>query len=210
MFQAHADGTTSVCRVWRGALRTEAGQPMDIYVQTPLAGNLAAGGLIATDQGAFARANALGRAAALGRKASLRISYVGPVTACGIPLSAVVTAVTVKARKTHKKRGRITRISRPVVVSGAGTRCKIWNGSLKTRSGHTLRFAIETDLGSALYPDKPDVPADPAAARIVKFLKHDRALGRGVVTTVTYMGPIDACGRTLRNVVTDARQRFVR
>ena len=196
--------------MWRGALRTDAGRAMDIYAHPLLSGSLDAGGLLATDPTAFGRVKVLQRAAALRYRGPVRISYVGPVKACGLPLTGVVTAVTLKVRKTRKQRGRITRISRPVVVSGAGTRCKIWKGSLKTRSGRTLRFAIETDLGSALYPDKPNMPADPAAARIVKFLKHDRALGRGVVTTVTYMGPIEACGRKLKNVVTNARQRVVR
>jgi hypothetical protein len=208
--QPHADGTRSFCNVWRGALRTDAGRAMDIYVQSPLTGNLDAGGLLPTDPTAFGRVTALQHAAALRYRAPVRISYLGPVKACGLPLTGVVTAVTVKVRKTHKQRGRITRISRPVVVAGAGTRCKIWKGSLKTRSGRAFRFAIETDLGSPFYPHRPDMAADPAAARIVKFLKHDRALGRGVVTTVTYMGPIEACGRKLKNVVTNARQRFVR
>jgi hypothetical protein len=205
----HADGTTSYCRVWSGVLRTDAGETIDFSVQTPLAGDLQAGGLNPTDPTAFPRVKALQRAAALRRKAVVSIDYAGPVTACGKQLATVVTNVTVTPRKTHKTRGRITRISRPVVVSGAGTTCKIWNGSLKTKSGRTVRFTIETDLGTWLYPNDPTAPADPAAARIVKFLKHDKALGRGVITTITSMGPIDACGRTLRNVVTNARQRFV-
>jgi hypothetical protein len=204
----HADGTTSYCRTWPGTLRTDAGQTIDFVVETPLAGNLQAGGLNPTDPAAFKRYKALLRAAALRRRATVRIEY-GPVKACGKLLPTVVTSATVTPRKTHKKRGRITRISRPVVISGAGTTCKIWTGALKTRSGRTVKFTIETDLGSPFYPNNPNAPADPSAARIVKFLKHDKALGKGVVTTITSMGPINACGRTLRNVVTNARQRFV-
>jgi hypothetical protein len=62
----------------------------------------------------------------------------------------------------------------PDVESADGSSCKIWTGLLQTRSGRTAK------------------------------LRKAWATGKRAVTTITYRGPVYACGVVLPRVVTRA------
>jgi hypothetical protein len=171
-------------------------------VQTPLTGNLDTG-LTPTDRTAVTRARMLRQAALF--KAPVTMTYTGPVSVCGRPLEAVVTAAAVRfpspydTRPKVTKRGRVTRMSPPSVVSGYGSSCRIWRGSLDTPTGERVHFAVVTPLTGS-----PAQAADRRAVRTARTLRRARARGRRAVTTITVAGPVVACGKTLPRAVIKA------
>ena len=188
----------SRCTIWPGVLKTDAGPSVRFAVETPLAGSFDTG-LVPTDRTAVTRAKMLQQAAFF--KAPVTMTYTGPVRPCGYPLEAVVTAATVKFPSPYEtkpkvtKRGRITRMSRPSVVSGYGSSCRIWRGSFKATTGVRVGFAVQTELAGS-----PARAADRRAVRLARLLR--RAKGRGAATKITFAGPVIACGQTLNHVVT--------
>jgi hypothetical protein len=198
-------GSPTQCEMWPGILKTDAGPPLTFAVMTPLIGRLDTTGLQPADPEAFKQAKLLQRAYLFGARAPVTMTYTGPVNACGYPLEAVVTTATVafpSAYETKPKvtrRGRVTRLSGPSVVSGNGSTCQIWRGSIKTTSGVRMRFSVETRLAGA-----PRRPADRRAVKTVRTLRRALAKGRSAVTTITLVGSVIACGKRLGNVVTRA------
>jgi hypothetical protein len=197
------NGTSAQCEIWPGILKTDAGESLQFAVETPLRGSLDTE-LVPTDPAAFPMARMLRQAAVL--KAPVTMTYSGPVTACGYPLDAVVIDATVKFPSPYEtkpkvtKRGRVTRMSAPSVVSGYGSSCRVWRGSLTTTTGIRWSFAVETELTGS-----PARAADRSAVRLARLLR--RAKGRRAVTTITYAGSVIACGKTLKHVVTKATTR---
>ncbi len=193
----------SQCEIWPGVLKTDAGPSVKFAVETPLTGNLDTG-LVPTDRTAVTRAKMLQQAAFF--KAPVTMTYTGPVSACGYPLDAVVTDATVDFPSPYEtkpkvtKRGRITRMSRPSVVSGYGSSCRLWRGSLTTTTGVQWSFAVETELAGS-----PAHAVDRRAVKLARLLR--RAKGRRAVTRITFAGPVIACGQTLTHVVTKATTR---
>ena len=175
-----------VCEVWHGTMRTNAGQTIDFYVETPLTGDLQTTGLHPVDKTAAQRASALFQAWKLGRKAPAIITYRGPLTACGYQLGAVVTAVTVELPR-QRRTGRITRMSSGRMQSGG---CTEWTGQLKARSGQKVRFAV----------------VSPSVAKVLR-----RARKRRAITTITYVDTAGTpCDPRLRVVVVQARSARAR
>jgi hypothetical protein len=133
------------------------------------------------------------------------MTYTGPVNACGYVLDAVVTTATIafpspydtKPRVT--KRGRVTRMSGPSVVSGNGSTCDIWGGSIKTAHGDRMTFSVETPLTGS-----PPRAADRRAVNTATTLRRALAKGATAVATITFAGPVIACGKTLDRAVTNA------
>jgi hypothetical protein len=194
-------GPFPYCRVWPGRMKTDDGRTIDFSVATGLTGSLAGAGLKLADPAAFDRFRALHEAAGLGRRAVARITYIGPVSPCGRPLEAVVTAADVKVPQTKRTlRGRIQRILSPDVISADGSKCRTWTGWLINKAGKRIAFHLETVVsGFSLRPP------DPRARRIAKRLrKAQRTQAR---TTLTTSGPVYACGRVLSSVVTRASVR---
>jgi hypothetical protein len=115
----------------------------------------------------------------------------------------VVTDATAKFPSPYEtkpkvtKRGRVTRMSAPSVVSGNGSTCRLWRGSLTTTTGVRWSFAVATELTGS-----PAHAADPHAVKLARLLR--RAKGRRAVTRITFAGPVIACGKTLQRVVTKA------
>jgi hypothetical protein len=85
-------GTFSYCRYWNGTLTTDAGQKIDLFVETALSGSFDTE-FVPTDPTAFTMVKTLERANS--RKGSVAtISYVDSVLACGLTLTNVVTSAT--------------------------------------------------------------------------------------------------------------------
>jgi hypothetical protein len=92
VIRANPDGTTSYCRYWNGTLTTDAGQQIDLFVETGLSGSLDTE-LLPTDPTAFKMVHTLERARS--RKGSVAtISYADSVLACGLTLTNVVTSAS--------------------------------------------------------------------------------------------------------------------
>ena len=151
-------GPTSTCRMWPGILKTDAGPSLLFAVETPLAGNVNTTGLNPTDPAAFKLAKLLQSARIFGARAPVTMTYTGPVSACGYPLEAVVKTATIAfpspydTKPKTTRRGRVTRMSGPSVVSGNGSTCKIWRGSIRTTMGVRMRFSVETPLTGSPCP----------------------------------------------------------
>jgi hypothetical protein len=91
VIRASGDGT-SYCRYWNGTLTTDAGQKIDLFVETALSGSLDTA-LVPTDPRAIKMVQTLARARS--RKGSVAtISYVDSVLACGLTLTNVVTSAS--------------------------------------------------------------------------------------------------------------------
>ncbi len=188
--------TTQDCEAWEGALTTPSGQTIQFYLETRLAGSVETG-LKPTDQNAIRTHNMLVQAQADGKRAVATITYVESEVACGLPLTNVVTRASVvvqRASRGKTKSGRVAKVSRPTVLKANGASCEIWKGTAKTRPGATFSFAIESGLRNG-HPNQ-------RAVNIVKTLKRARAEKRRA--TITYAGPIEACGKILPHVVTGA------
>ncbi len=198
-------GPAGVCRMWPGILKTDAGPSLLFAVETPLAGDINTTGLNPTDPAAFPLAKLLQAAMLFGTRAPVTMTYTGPVKACGYPLEAVVKSATIafpspydtKGKTT--RRGRVTRMSGPSVVSGNGSTCKLWRGSIKTTVGERMRFSVETPLTGS-----PAHAADRRAVKNARTLRRALAKGRAAVARITVAGPVIACGKTLGHVVTRA------
>ena len=125
------------------------------------------------------------------------------MNACGYPLAAVVKTATIafpsayETKPKFTRRGRITRLSGPSVVSGNGATCQVWRGSMRTTSKVRMRFSIATRLTGT-----PPRPADRRAVKAVKTLRRARAKRR--TAAITFAGRVFACGERLGNVVTRA------
>ena len=199
------NGPTSTCQMWPGILKTDAGPSLLFAVETPMTGDLNTTGLKPADPAAFKLAKLLQSAWIFGARAPVTMTYTGPVNACGYPLEAVVKSATIAFPSPYDtnpkvtKRGRITRLSRPSVVSGNGSTCRIWRGSIKTTIGVRMRFSIVTRLTGS-----PPRAADRRAVKTVATLRRARARGRSAVTKIIVAGPVIACGKTLHHVVTRA------
>jgi hypothetical protein len=190
----------SKCEIWPGVLKTDAGPSVRFAVQTPLTGSFDTG-LVPADPTAVTRAKMLQQGAFF--KAPVTMTYTGPVRPCGYPLDAVVMDATVDFASPYEtkpkitKRGRITRMSAPSVVSGYGSSCRLWRGSLTTTTGVRWSFAVETELAGS-----PAHAVDRRAVKLARLLR--RAKGGRAVTTITFAGPVIACGQTLPRAVTRA------
>ena len=107
------------------------------------------------------------------------MTYTGPVNACGYPLEAVVKTATIAfpspydTKPKATRRGRVTRMSGPSVVSGNGSTCKIWRGSIRTTIGERMRFSVETPLTGS-----PARAADRRAVKTARTLRRALAKGR--------------------------------
>ena len=116
-------------------MKTDAGPSFQFAVQTPLIGDLATTGLKPADPEAVVLARMLQRAAFFGARAPVTMTYTAPVSVCGYPLDAVVTAATVtfpspyETKTKFTRRGRVTRMSAPTVITGNGSSCRIWRCS---------------------------------------------------------------------------------
>lgn len=199
------NGPTSTCQMWPGILKTDAGPSLLYAVVTPMTGDLNTTGLKPADPTAVKLAQLLESAWIFGARAPVTMTYTGPVDACGYRLEAVVKSATIAFPSPYDtnpkttRRGRVTRLSRPSVVSGNGSTCRIWRGSIKTTIGERMRFSIVTRLTGT-----PPRAADRRALKTVATLRRALARGRSAVTTITYAGPVIACGKALRRVVTRA------
>ena len=132
------------------------------------------------------------------------MTYTGPLRPCGYPLDNVVAAATVKFQSPYKpeknftRRGRVTQMSAPTVITGDGSSCRIWRGSFKPAVGRRFRFAVETPLTGS-----PPRPADRRAVKNAARLRRARA--RRARATITFAGPVIACGEQLKAAVTRVR-----
>jgi hypothetical protein len=193
----------TTCEMWPGILKPDAGPSLQFAVMTPLVGDLETSGLKPADPAAFKLAKLLQSARIFGTRAPVTMTVTGPVNACGYPLEAVVKTATIAfpsaydTKPKDTRRGRITRLSRPSLVSGNGATCRIWGGSIKTTSGERKRFSIVTRLTGT-----PPRAADRRAVKTVATLR--RAKRRGFLATITYAGSVIACGKALARVVTRA------
>ena len=198
-------GSTSTCQMWPGILKTDAGPSLLFAVETPMAGDINTTGLNPTDPAAFKLAKLLQSARIFGARAPVTMTYTGPVNACGYPLEAVVKSATIAfpspydTKQKTTRRGRVTRMSGPSVVSGNGATCKLWRGSIKTTLGERMRFSVETPLTGS-----PARAADRRAVKNARTLQRALAKGRGAVARITVAGPVIACGKALGHVVTRA------
>lgn len=188
--------TTQNCELWEGALTTPSGQTIQFDLETGLAGT-AATGLNPTNPNAARMHDMLVQAQAYGKRAVATITYVDSEVACGMPLMNVVTGASVVVEQpSHRQTqsGWVAKLSRPKVLKANGESCEVWNGTVKTRSHATLSFAIESRLTNG-HPNQ-------RAVNIVKTLRRARADKRRA--TITYAGPIEACGEILAHVVRGA------
>lgn len=91
-------------------------------------------------------------------------------------------------------------------VTTTTSECVVWEGRLKTSSGQSVTFTIESPMTGTLSP--PDLrPTDPNAIRTFNTLQKgavDTFDGKRAVVTISYVDSEVACGRTLTNVVTSA------
>jgi hypothetical protein len=187
---------SSICQVWKGTLRTDAGRTIDFTVETAMSGDIHQGGIKPVDRTAFPRSQRLVQAWLLRKRAFATITYTGPIDACGLTLDAVVTAatVTVTKQQTFRWTGRVTRISAPRTASADGQSCRVWTGRRKGTRSTTVRFAVETPLTGT-----PPHAADRRAAKLASTLRKARTRKRR--TTITASGPVIACGETFLAVV---------
>ena len=89
------------------------------------------------------------------------------------------------------------------LINGA-SQCEIWPGVLKTDEGPSVQFAVETPLTGSF--DTGLVPTDRTAVTRAKMLQQAAFFKAPV--TMTYTGPVRACGYPLEAVVTDATVDF--
>jgi hypothetical protein len=198
-------GATGSCRLWPGIMKTDAGPSFQFAVQSPLVGDLATTGLVLADPHAFELATMLQRAGFFGARAPVTMTYTpGPVRVCTRPLDNVVTAATVRfpspyeTKKKFTRRGRVTQLSAPTVITGDGSSCRFWRGSFKPSIGRRFRFAVETPLTGS-----PPRPADRRAVKNATALR--RARTKRTRRTVTFATPVIACGEQLKAAVTRVR-----
>lgn len=218
----NADATSSTCDVYAGTLAAPSGETVNFSV----GGVLSDGRLDPQTQAAV---DALKAAAARGPAAVATIGYDETGDLCDRSESNLVTSATyvvppqspappppAPATPVTPTRGTasgtVTRISPAPALAGqpqpGGTTafCDIWHGALSTSGGRTIRFSLETplitDAQMGLHP------ANPGAARTADALLKAWAEDGRATVTLTYTGPLVACGKSLTRVVTRAAVRL--
>jgi hypothetical protein len=84
------------------------------------------------------------------------------------------------------------------LVAQAGSLCQVWKGTVKPASGAKLELALVSPATGS-----PKTGWQATDARVVQLTKDlQQADLEHLKTTVTYTGPVDACGVTLDHVVT--------
>ena len=161
----------------------------------------------------------------LGTAVVATLTYEEGRTLCGYPgtlvtgasLKAVPTATPSPAPAptsqptpqpiTKTVSGIVTRMSAfGQLILGSTSTCEMWPGILKTDAGASLLFAVETPMTGSL--DKGLYPTDPAAVKQAKLLQQARIFGARAPVTMTYTGPVNACGYELEAVVKTATISF--
>jgi hypothetical protein len=189
-------GTGAQCEEWQGALTTASGQIVKFTIETGLSGSSGAG-FTPTNPNAVPIRDRLVQAQAEGKRAVATIHVIDSQDSCGLPLTNVVTRASVVVHQPSRRKtksGLVAKLSRPTVLTSNGASCEIWSGAMKTRSGATFSFALESRLTKG--------HANQRAVNIVKALKRARADKRRA--TITYAGPIEACGKIVPHVVSAA------
>jgi hypothetical protein len=189
-------GTGAQCEEWQGALTTASGQIVKFTIETGLSGSSGAG-FTPTNLNAVPIRDRLVQAQAEGKRAVATIHVIDSQDSCGLPLTNVVTRASVVVHQSSRRKtksGLVAKLSRPTVLTSNGASCEIWSGAMKTRSGATFSFALESRLTNG--------HANQRAVNIVKTLKRARADKRRA--TITYAGPIEACGKIVPHVVSAA------
>jgi hypothetical protein len=84
-------------------------------------------------------------------------------------------------------------------LRGDGAVCAVWYGTVAPLRSDAVDFAVESAVSGG--------HAGAQALRLVQALVHTKRQGTTAVATVTYGGPVLACGHVLLEVVTAVSER---
>jgi hypothetical protein len=217
-------GDGADCEAFGGALRTAGGQNLDFSI----GGVLTNGHLDAHDQAIVDTIKAGERD---GAKVIVTLGYVDSQPLCGLAIPTYVTSASRVAAPTptpvptstppptgpsapppimHTATGTIAAISPGVALLQLGRNyCEAWHGAMRTTAGQTIDFYVETALTGDLQTTGL-LPVDKAADQRAKALQQAWALRPRPPTTITYKGPVTACGFHLSAVVTAVKVKLPR
>ena len=221
--QSNGDGTVTTCEVLGGTLRTASGQNV----------NFAAGGVLTggrLDAQAQAIASTIEAGARQGTTVIVTLGYVDSQPLCGYALANFVderlargragadtdaaptpsaTGPSGPAPTTHTASGTIAAMSPGIaILTLPPDHCEAWRGAMRTDAGKTIDFFVETALTGDLRTTGLH-PVDKTAFQRARALLQACGLVQPP-TTITYRGPVTACGYDLAAVVTAVKVKLPR